>query len=785
MPRPADSMIGATISHYRIVKNLGQGGMGQVFLAEDLRLHRPVALKLLLERPGGEEGERARILREARAASALNHPGIAVIYDVGEADSPEGRVSFLAMEYVPGKTLDELAAGGSLGLDDILDLAAQVCDALAEAHARGVVHRDVKPSNLMVAQGRVKVLDFGLAKLQPPTIADSATLSVDAAAAAADPIAGTPFYMSPEQALGKALDARTDTFSLGVVLYELLAGKRPFEGENLVQIVDTILHHEPPPLPPRFADPRLAEIERLLASMLAKDLAARPSDLRKIGVELAQLRAGSSFASSPSSALTVAIAGFANLTQHGEDEWLGTGLLETVTAALQEIQGIEVWGRERLRASLKRLGLDANELQPESAVQLGRMTGARWVLAGAFQRLGDQVRVTARVVEVESGRVLRAVKQDGSREAIFDLQDRVVADLSTGLRGSVIAAHEGDDTRVVAAYEALAKGLLNVRTDSYESLDRAILLFERAVALDPDYVRAQVELGAAYAQKADYLVVPELYDRAVAVLRRALERRPRLPRIWRELGLALVAVGRVDEGLESLHRALTLAPDDARVLAGVARGYFIGKADFARAADFYARSLERNPQAGWYWLQVAHCYALLRDFARGEHAARRSIELQEAFTSGQQGVQILGAYMRLGHLLALEGRHEEARQAFSSEIAYVERLDHALRSRVRIELQMRLGSALQAVGERDAAESAFGAALEAFAQRIALGADEPFTRYYAAATHALRGESDEALAVLEGALKGSPAFVAARARIEPEWDRLRSDPRFERLVGAA
>jgi tetratricopeptide (TPR) repeat protein len=247
----------------------------------------------------------------------------------------------------------------------------------------------------------------------------------------------------------------------------------------------------------------------------------------------------------------------------------------------------------------------------------------------------------------------------------------------------------------------------------------------------------------------------------------------------------LVAVGRVDEGLESLHRALTLAPDDARGRAGVARGYFIGKADFARAADFYARSLERNPQAGWYWLQVAHCYALLRDFARGEHAARRSIELQEAFTSGQQGVQILGAYMRLGHLLALEGRHEEARQAFSSEIAYVERLDHALRSRVRIELQMRLGSALQAVGERDAAESAFGAALEAFAQRIALGADEPFTRYYAAATHALRGESDEALAVLEGALKSSPAFVAARTRIEPEWDRLRSDPRFERLVGAA
>ncbi len=776
-------MIGATVSHYRIVRALGQGGMGEVFLAEDLRLHRPVALKVLRQRPGCEEEEWSRLLGEARAASALSHPNIAVIYAVEETDAPGGRVRLLAMEYVPGKTLAELAASESLAIDDILDLIGQAADALAEAHARGVVHRDIKPSNLMVAQGRVKVLDFGLAQVKLPALVDATTRTRLAAPAAPDEFAGTPHYMSPEQVLGQPTDARSDIFSLGVVFYELLAGRRPFDGENVVQLADAITHRDPEPLPRRIADPRLPDIERLLARMLAKGPAARPRGLREVHIELARLRAEAPAEIAASGTLTVAIAGFANLTQRGEDEWLGTGIAETVTAALQEIDGLDVWGRERLRESLRRLDLEGSEVQSESAVRLGRMTGARWVLAGAFQRLDDQVRVTARVVEVESGRVLRAVKADGRLDAIFDLQDRVVAELSAGLRRGVVAAQEGDETQVVSAYEALSKGILNMRADTYESLDRAIQHFERALVLDPDYIRAQIELGAAYTQKADYLVAPELYERAEAILRRALELRPRVPRIWRELGMTLVAHGRVEDGLESLRRALALAPEDPRVLAGVARGLFIGQGDFPAAAEFYAQAVERNPQAGWYWLQLAHCYALLRDFSRGERAARRAIELQEAFLSGQQGVQIVGAYMRLGHLVALQGRAGEAEQAFASEIAFVERLDHALRSRIRIELNMRLGSALLALGERERAESAFATALEAFAHRVALGADEPFTRYYAAATHALRGERDVAMALLERSVRDSPAFVQARARIEPEWDGLRSEPRFKRLVG--
>ena len=770
-------MIGTTLSHYRIMERLGQGAMGEVFLSEDLRLHRPVALKVLRQRKDGEE--RSRLLREARAASALNHPNIAVIYDVEESETPEGHVYLLAMEYVAGRPLSEIAAEGTLSLDQMLDLMEQMADALASAHSRGVVHGDLKPSNLMVVQGRIKVLDFGLARMEHKLAADALTWTRDTLPASA--FEGTPPYMSPEQAFGKPLDARSDIFSLGVVFYELLAGKRPWTGDSFVALADAILHHNPPPIPPRYSDVRWPEIERLVATMLAKEPEARVQDLREVRSELSRLRYRAPVTST--GALTVAVAGFANITRGAEDEWLGTGLAETVTTALQEIEGLEVWGRDRLRESLQRLDVETEELGLEDAVKLGHMTGARWVLAGGFQRQDEQVRVTARVIETESGRIIRAVKLDGHLAAIFELQDRVVNELASGLRRTVAAASEGDDTQIVAAYEAFAKGLLNIRDDSHESLDRAILFFERAVALDPNYVRAQIELGAAWEQKGEYLAALEYHERAETILRRALEARPRIPRIWRELGVNLLAMNRVEEAMECLQQARALAPDDFRILAGMARAHFIGKGDFKAAAELLAQSVERNPEAGWYLMQLAHCYALLRDFTRGEPAARRAIDLQEAFVSGQQGVQLVGAYMRMGHLLSLQGRYAEASEAFVSELGFVERVNHALRSRIRVELSMRWGLALQGSGNKDRAAAVLASGLETFTERLALGADEPFSRYYAAAIHALRGETDDALKFLKSAAAGRPAFVLARARIEPEWQSLRTDPRFERLIG--
>jgi TolB-like protein len=770
-------MIGTTISHYRLLDRLGQGGMGEVFLAEDTRLHRQVALKMLRAR-GHEAGEQARLFNEARAASALSHPNIAVIYDVETSQTPDGPVHLLAMEYVPGKTFAELASSSPLSLDEILDVIAQAADGLAEAHERGVVHRDIKPSNLMVAHGRVKILDFGLARVQPRVAPDAPTWTATDASAG---FAGTLHYMSPEQALGKPVDSRSDIFSLGVVFYELLAGRRPFDGETLVQIVDAILHRDPPTLTARVTDPRFSDVERLVARMLAKNPGDRIANLREVASALNRLRGGV-MENTPELAPRVAVIGFANLTPDGEDEWLGTGLNETVTAALQEIDDIEVWGRERLRENLRRLGVETAEPGAADTVAIGRMAGARWVVAGAFQRHGDAVRVTVRVVDVASGRVLRATRSDGRLDSIFELQDRIVSELVSALRLTAGEAREGAETQVLAAYEALSKGLLNMRADSYESLERAILFFERALALDPHYVRAQVELGAAYEQKGEYLNSSDVLERARGVLRRLVDTRPRFARAWRELGVTLLTLGRVDEGLDCLERALNLDPEDPRILGGIARAHFIGRADFPTASSLYQRAVERNPQAGWYWLQLSHCRALMRDLDAAGAAARRAIELQEGFLSGQQGVHVVGAYMRLGHVLFLEGRFREAADAHASELAFLERLDHALRSRIRVELHMRLGAALRGMGEPDRAQSAFTAGLEAFTARVALGADDPFTRYYAGAIHAMLGEADAALSLLERATERSPAFIVARARIEPEWDALRGDARFARFL---
>ena len=341
-----------------------------------------------------------------------------------------------------------------------------------------------------------------------------------------------------------------------------------------------------------------------------------------------------------------------------------------------------------------------------------------------------------------------------------------------------------DETNVLAAYEAFAKGVLNLRAETYDSLDRAVMLLERAVELDPGYARAHLELGIAYGTKADYLVLPELHERALVRLRRALDIDPGMVRAWRELGGSLVALGRVDEGIESIRRGLALDPKDEGAIRAMGRALFLGRAAFREAAAYMEEALAINPMSGWSALQLAHCAAYLGEYARGEAAARRAVALQEEFLSGHERVLVIGAYMRLGHLARLQGRHDEALRHFQEELAFLQRVDHALRGRIQVELHLRLGGAHLRLGHQDEATAALTIARENFERRVRLGADDPFTRYYAACVYALRGERDLALDCLQRAARERRPFTVERAKVEPDLASLRDEPRFRELVEA-
>ena len=779
-------MIGEILAHYRIAERLGEGGMGEVFRAEDLKLRRPVALKVLR----GAEDQEGRLLREARFASQLNHPNIAVVYDVDTVEREGKRRSFIAMEYVAGRTLSALLKERAPEVPEAVDIALQVADALAAAHARGVVHRDIKPGNVMVdGRGRVKVLDFGLAAFRPVPGPGSETWSAvgaDPTHSAPGSVLGTVAYMSPEQALGRDVDARTDVFSLGVVLWELLAGRRPFEGANTVAVLDALLHAEPPSLT-RLNPAVPRELDALVGKMLAKDRERRAA-MHDVVRELSALaggspRAGASPTSASGAGNAIAVLAFTNITRSPEDNWLGTGIMETVTADLKNVPGLSVIGCERVCEVEKRLTGETSSGASELAIRLGREVGARRVVTGGFQGVGDVMRITARVTDVESGEVVTTVKVDGSRSDLFGLQDRVVTELGAALHlASNPVGSQPDETHVIDAYEAYSKGLINLRVESRESVDRAILFFERAVALDPLYARAWLALGQAYEVKATDLAMPELLEKAMASFGKCIALQPRLARAWKELGGVLVDIGRDDKGLEAIRRSLELDPDDAAAHAALARAHFIGTGRFQDAVEAFERALALNPQGGWYALQLAHVSALLRDFPRAERAARQAIELQERGLSGREGVLIVGAYMKLGQIRALQGRPEEALEAYEKELSFLRRVDHALKDRAIIELHTRIGSAHRALGRPEEARRALMLAIGAFEDRLRVGADEPFSRYYVAAAWALLGEAERALDVLEAAAAMRRVYVVERARIDPDFEGLRSERRFLRLL---
>lgn len=799
------SLSGKLVLHYRVGQRLGGGGMGEVYLAEDTRLGRQVALKFLAPSVQRDEESRARLVREARAASLLRSPNIAVTYDLVE----HGESLFIAMEYVEGETLASRIAKGPLPLKEAVDVAQQVADALDEAHTQSIIHRDIKSANLILTRrGLVKVLDFGLARFEDrheARVRDVTAMQITSPGL----VMGTVAYMAPEQLLGGVIDHRVDLFALGVVVYEMVAGRLPFAGDTITEVSDRILHSEPEALA-RFNYSTPEELESIVRKALQKNAAFRYQSAREMYIDLHHLarrldavdttsqlpRTPTSASSGPVRPETrveqgersIAVMAFANVTREAADDWIGEGIAETVTSDLKNVHSLAVIGRAQIFELLKNVASGRDAPDDRLAIEIGRRLGAWWVVTGAYQRIGPRIRITAQVIEVLRATLLKTLKIDGGIDDIFELQDRIVFELSRSLDLKVdkvqAEAIARDETKSVEAFEAYSRGLVNMRQATRDSIDRAIALFERATELDPKYAIAWASLGGALQLKGMFLSISEFLVRAIEVLRRAIAIQPTLAEAHGWLGMSLLNLGRVEEAITSLREAVALEPDNGQVHQALARGLWMGLGRVEEAIEHLRRAIALNPEAGYSYLQLSYLQALLGDLDGAEASARQAIDLQERAVSGTQGLLIVGAHARLGYVQYLRGNYDRALEEYRRELDFLATTDHGLRERTLIELHQKLSALYDARGDHQQAERFGNLAIGGMEKRIAAGADDHATRYYVAAVYARRGDLDNTLRHLALPLKSLPLFTPWRLERDPDFARIRGDRAFTERVGS-